>query len=520
MLRGGFRSASFFVRREEVHSVLLLFSITFAPLVPTFDLYEKTESMNIQLKNIIAENLRRKRILADLSKAYNPFTGEGCSGERIPFRTSVGKTLYLLKSQVLAPDFNPDRPNDNRFLYDFEFWAASVFRICGQPLKFTLAHQSIIRSFVENPANGRFIIMHASSMGITSVCEAYILWRELFRFPCTDAVFCYSNAAQRKRFRRFCSINFRKNDVKFNVNPRSSKFISPNILSVNNNTSSVCFTVSRNPMAVNGLNLGSLLISDANSSVIADSRNFYALQNSDPILRKFQAYNSSSFIIIESNPDSPHLGGFFNNSFRKAVNIPPHPMTVRYRRPSWLKKGEVDNITPIRHSYVPPVISGFVPVFIPWYADEYKTRPLKSSVCDFWNSLSPHEYYLWEFYMCSLEQINWYRHASNHLYNTSPPKIYPSSQYEAIFNCFDSPKYYVRGKLVETDSFHSPPNAVIASRNICIRPVHGSSFRKHPLSAVLETEVNNQLIDKIQFLADSEIYTGDYHVPEISLVPN
>ena len=71
--------------------------------------------MNHTPQDIINENLKRRKALAKNALAYNPITGEGCTGERI--RVSLaGGTHYVPKEMPI----DPSHPLKNRPNYDFE----------------------------------------------------------------------------------------------------------------------------------------------------------------------------------------------------------------------------------------------------------------------------------------------------------------------------------------------------------------------------------------------------------------
>ncbi len=63
--------------------------------------------MHYTPQDIINENLKRRRALATKATAYNPITGEGCTGERVSVSLASG-THYVPKEMPI--DSIPNAP--------------------------------------------------------------------------------------------------------------------------------------------------------------------------------------------------------------------------------------------------------------------------------------------------------------------------------------------------------------------------------------------------------------------------
>ncbi|MGM9828763.1 MAG: hypothetical protein ACI30C_01860, partial [Muribaculaceae bacterium] len=77
--------------------------------------------MNFTPQDIINENLKRRKDLAKNALAYNPITGEGCTGERIRITLANG-AHYVPKEMPI----DPSHPLKHRPNYDFEYWLSTI----------------------------------------------------------------------------------------------------------------------------------------------------------------------------------------------------------------------------------------------------------------------------------------------------------------------------------------------------------------------------------------------------------
>lgn len=327
---------------------------------------------NLTLAQIMNENFRRRVALREMMRLFNPTTGLGCSGYRIPFNDpSSNRVLHLLQSQLVDPDFNPLNPNLNRIFHDFEYWYSLNYK--SNPL--TLAHKELLLAISQFPVKNRFIIKHHSNMGISSVCEAYILWLQFFRTPGTDALFIASDYDKRNisksYFRNFITLNHKS----LGLNRKAVSQLTPNMLTVTPSMQTNFYITPSQNKLLRGTNPQYILCSNANS--------FYrsARNGCDdflyPICTGLIPVWSDSLVIIESNSHTHVADSYFNQLWQESV---------------W------------NETY-------YLPVEIEWNKSQANSLPLNSSIGNFIASLSCSHLKLWDEGL-TLEQINWFKHSS------------------------------------------------------------------------------------------------------------
>ncbi|MDD6005765.1 MAG: hypothetical protein PUC21_00445, partial [Bacteroidales bacterium] len=109
--------------------------------------------MNFTPQDIINENLERRKALATKALAYNPITGEGCTGERVSVTLATG-AHYVPKEMPIDPQY----PLKHRANYDFEYWLATI------NIRPTTLQRNIIKNLeaARKTNYGRFIIFHSA----------------------------------------------------------------------------------------------------------------------------------------------------------------------------------------------------------------------------------------------------------------------------------------------------------------------------------------------------------------------
>lgn len=397
--------------------------------------------MKIKLINVILENINRQNKISDYQRSHDPFSGRGCSGLRKPVYDPVsGTTLFLKKSQINDINFNPSIPNLNRNHHDFEFWLVSsymkfdsTFHGFSMPLYHII---SLMESFRNDDMATKLIILHASKIGISSICEAYIYWRQFVKNEGNDAIFYHPFASAKIESKyRFYRRSIIHPEV-FDFKKRNVFHASSNSVSVYKEGNINRYLTLNNPFATRGCNAKFVLYSDVNSAVSCNVNDFYRLQNGDKLSLAFfsnLSSHSDSLVILESNACSSHLGGFFNNSYRSCNGIPLHLEAKSFSHHKWIRKHDNDHFNRIRNSYIPPYSDCFNSVFIPWHWDFSKSLKLKQGIRRFWNSLTRYEYFLWNNVGCTLEQINWYRNTISGIKNPAMVvKLFPSTENEAL----------------------------------------------------------------------------------------
>ena len=116
--------------------------------------------MHFTPQDIINENLERRKALAKNALAYDPITGEGCTGERVSVTLATG-AHYVPKEMPI----DPIHPLKNRENYDFEYWLATP-----SITPTTLQRNIIAQLEAARKTNyGRFIIFHSVGEGVSKI---------------------------------------------------------------------------------------------------------------------------------------------------------------------------------------------------------------------------------------------------------------------------------------------------------------------------------------------------------------
>lgn len=364
------------------------------------------------------DNFNRRVLLRDEIRHFNPVTGRGCSGNRVPFISpGSNKVLYLLKSQLSDPNFDQSNPNLNREIYDFEYWYA----LSGATNKLTLAHKEIINKLAAFPLSRKFIISHDSNMGITSVCESYFHWLQFFKAPGTDAAFITSNYLKRNssktRLREFVNANCGA----LKINKRGLRQLTPNMMRVDH----------------------------------AQQTNFYITSSQFAVIR-----NSNPQYIICSNAEYftySRYGVDYDYLYNICTQIIPnleHSLVI-------LESSAANTDNYFQQLWIETIggNSEFIALHIPWYKSQNNSLPLSSSVSNFLKSFSVSDYHLWNLGL-TLEQINWARENnisdSDHSIELADVNFIPPANTYVIRSNKKNPKNIRRKtiRLMVEDCYH------------------------------------------------------------------
>ena len=151
------------------------------------------KSMNHTPQDIINENLERRKALAARANAYDPITGEGCTGDRVRIDLAAG-THYVPKEMPIDQQY----PLKHRPNYDFEYWLATI------NIRPTTLQRNIIAQLEAARKNnyGRFIIFHSAGNEITNLLKLYIRWLEFWRTPGANSLIMCPNTQEAKELRQ------------------------------------------------------------------------------------------------------------------------------------------------------------------------------------------------------------------------------------------------------------------------------------------------------------------------------
>ena len=286
----------------------------------------------------------------------------------------------------------------------FEIWAEeNWFLTPGKTLKLNAAQKHLLREFEKARTSRQpvsFAVPHASRLGITTFCEAYIYWLQNIDGIGDNAAMFYPDARAKKagKYRFYRNANARLD--KFRIDTRRVKHLSGN--SVVYNTQSIVnsyYTVRQHHSARN-LSPRYILCSDTANLTPRVWKEEYLLGcRREPL---YNAYISTrpgagyALTIFEGNTGTTGTHGFWFDI--------------------------LDN----------PAKLNFTKSFLPWYASEDNRRHLNCSLKEFYNSLSDYEYsVLWKQLNLTVKQICWYREAVSTLDDKRMiPAVYPSTEYE------------------------------------------------------------------------------------------
>ena len=148
--------------------------------------------MNHTPQDIINDNLKRRKALAARANAYNPITGEGCTGERIRI-SYAGGTHYVPKEMPI----DSTHPLRHRPNYDFEYWLSTI------NIRPTTLQRNIIAQLEAARKNnyGRFIIYHSVGEEVSNLLKLYISWLEFWRTPGANSLIMCPNTQEAKELR-------------------------------------------------------------------------------------------------------------------------------------------------------------------------------------------------------------------------------------------------------------------------------------------------------------------------------
>ena len=122
--------------------------------------------MHYTPQDIINENLERRKALAARANAYDPITGEGCTGDRVRIDLAAG-AHYVPKEMPIDTQY----PLKHRPNYDFEYWLSTI------NIRPTTLQRNIITQLeaARKTNYGRFIIFHSAGDEIANLLKQ---WKE------------------------------------------------------------------------------------------------------------------------------------------------------------------------------------------------------------------------------------------------------------------------------------------------------------------------------------------------------
>ena len=298
----------------------------------------------------------------------------------------------------------PKRVNDED-LTPFERWAVENYHITYEKtLRLNKAQKELLAQFETARENGQklsFAVPHASKLGITTFCEAYIYWLQNVAGISDNVAMFYPDAKSKRsgkyRFYRNANANLHN----FNVNTRRVKHLTGNSVTYNTDCTINAYYTLRQVNHVRNLSPRYVLYADAAKLTPRKYKEEYLLRNRlEPLYAAYISARPSTdgaITVFEGNTDTCSQFGFW-------FDLLNEPQTLNFTK-----------------------------LFLPWHVNENNKLHLDQSVKDFYNSLNDYEYgILWKELKLTLEQIYWYRRTTSYIGDKSQiPKIYPSTEEEA-----------------------------------------------------------------------------------------
>lgn len=334
------------------------------------------------IKEIIEENIRRN---AALRTPYNPVTGEGCSGERMPYRFD-GKEFHIPRAMIDDARFdvastNRDSFDRLRMEHDFEYWAVNCVMVKdktgGMDIRLRLNRpQRRVLSVLEEMRLAsepiRMIMLKARQWGGSTLVQTYMAWIQCVHRRNWNSLICAHVKDTSATIRGMYSKLLANYPEQFWTGERGPAF-KP-------------FERSANTRVIEGR--GCLVTVGSSEGQEAVRGNDYAMAHLSEVAfwpdtpsRSPEGFIRAvcggiarmplSLIVLESTANG--VGNYFHGEWLRSV------------------RGESDKKA----------------VFVPWYEIDMYSAPVDDPE-EMWAGLDDYERSLWN-RGCTLEQINWYR---------------------------------------------------------------------------------------------------------------
>lgn len=344
------------------------------------------------MQSIILENNRRKAIVANRVKGYDPIKGRGSFGTRILHSGRDGSKLHLpaeiLADKDYAPSLSLQELHRIRIRYDFEYWCATAFPLNGSNgarLVPNHPQRMVIACLMQNEAP--LLCEHAPGMGITTICEAFIVWKQfLFMGEGNSSTFVYPTPAESSRFRNFVSALILRYPQIAGECTRTWR--TPRTIHFCNTGATIHLPSSRSPNAIHGTSPSLVLFSDLHRFKYThwhyDHRHNVARIYDNAVAALNGAH---THLVVETEP---RKDGNAPPSSKKDASI--HPCS----RSNRLKRNPKHRLSYFTHLWHRSKLLGtHIHLSIPWWRFERYSAKLPASVPRFWMSLSEEQRQCW-----------------------------------------------------------------------------------------------------------------------------
>lgn len=340
-----------------------------------------------ELKTLREENRRRHE--AQSGGLYDPLTGVGAYGDRVPVSVEATGplTVWVPRAMMSDPDYDSSTAdevafNRLRMKYDFEFWAAKTACIKEKTswrlMPFVLNRpQRRVLALLEDDRMAarpiRLIMLKARQWGGSTLVQMYMAWMQLCIHPNWNSAICCQHKDTSATIRGMYSRLFESYPEEYGPDGKRPAFKSfersANISEIVGRGARVTLGSAERHDAFRGSDIAMAHLSETAFWPETPGRMpgdvIRSIAGSVPEL-------PDTMIVIESTANG--VGNFFHSEWCRAV------------------KGASDKR----------------PVFVPWHEIEIYSEEVADPLA-LYDSFDTYEQELWDKHGCTLEQIAWFR---------------------------------------------------------------------------------------------------------------
>ncbi len=342
-----------------------------------------TYGLPMSVPGMIAENRSRNE---NLHAIYDPVTGEGCCGQRIPVNSAVAGKVWLPKAMldgepadVLTDEL---RYKKARIKYDFEYWCATCAtvrdKVSGRNVRLRLnaPQRHVLADLERQRLSGkgiRMILLKARQWGGSTLVLMYMAWIQLVLKRNWNSIICGHKRSTSSVIKGMYSKLLQHYPKELLDGGKRMEFKTfegnANAKIITGRDCLVLMGTAQTDDVVRGYDIAMAHLSEVAFWPTSTMR------NPEDVMRSIDGsllVGGLTVEVLESTANG--IGSYFHNEWLHSVN------------------GETDKQA----------------VFIPWYEIEIYRLPVEETeIPALWRSLDAYERNLWHI-GCTLEMIKWY----------------------------------------------------------------------------------------------------------------
>ena len=420
---------------------------------------------------LIMENRARNRALTAPVRAYDPVTGRGCPGVRVPYTAPDGTTHMVPAAMASDPRLSTSTYHTLRCRYDFPYWLATTATVYSttanrpvhpRPSTLQLALLDDIENARRTSRAARMIVFHSAGDEPRALTTLYLRWLEFLHTPGANTLHVVPDSTTARTALRELHHTARHTpgELHLPAGRGTVRRFGADMLQTRRLRKYSRFTTCRTPSRLRGgIPYHYSLISRATRCSYVDDYRRPTAPPLETALAVICGSSDTGLTVVESdNRDTRTRRRYFYELWEESL------------------RGD----TALR------------PHFYAWHQSDRAVLPLPCPAPAYYTGLSPYELHLWNDHRLSLEQINWYRHATGGLSAEETARLYPVTATEAAAwhldeypdripeeiayaNCEKTLDLPVKGILSRVRPVHIP--------GITCRPVPVLLFRKPEVQA-------------------------------------